>query len=263
MIDLLQKIIYKIRGKIHKHFGKIYNMYTYNAERHYFDLYYKHIKNHIPFSSNILDIGCQYGRFTIPLANEGHKITATDLKEKYFKFVKSNLKSSDQVEFHKEKIHETIDGHPRNYYDVILCLELLYNLTGTDEILVGLKKLLKPQGLLVTSHRTMGYYTYRYIKEKKFDSLRQILSDDHPVFNCQTPEKLKNIYKKAGLEIVTINPIAMFSGYANDPFTCILNPGKPDKKELKKLTDLENDPTLQSLFINNARYLLVIARKGD
>ena len=260
---MIRDILNKVQGKYQKHFGKVTNMYNDLAESHYFDLYYPIIQKHLVSNSNILDIGCQYGRFTVPLANDGHSLTATDISKKYFGFIKSQLNSNASVEFHKEEIKATISREPQNQFDAVLCLELLYTMGHTAELLKDLQKLIKSGGLLITSHRTIGYYVYRYLKEKDYDNLQKILEENHPVFNAQTHEKLRAIYSTPGYEILEIAPIGMFSGSSRDPFTFISDPGSLGKVELKKLHDLENHSQLQSLFPNNARYSLVVARVGD
>ena len=239
---------------------KVNNMYTHKAEQHYFDLYYPIITDHLAPNSRILDIGCQNGRFTIPLANEGHKLTATDIDDEYFDFIKSHLEDSSSVEFAKEEITTTLSSQPQDHFDSILCVELLYTMKNTSELLNGLAKLMKPNGLLITSHRTLGFYVYRYLKEKNFKDLHKVMDNKHPAFNCQTAEEIRKIYTQAGYQVEEIKPIGMFSGFSKDPFSFIANPELLNPTELNNLLELENSPQLQSLFMNNARYLLVVAR---
>lgn len=235
-------------------------MYTHRAEQHYFDLYYSSIANRISPNSTILDIGCQNGRFTIPLANDGHNLTATDIEDEYFDFIKGNLNKGVQVLFSKEKVTKTIKRTEQDSFDSILCLELLYTMKNTPDLLKGFGKLLKTDGLLFTSHRSFGYYIYRYIKEDNLSALDQILNDQHPAFNCQTPDQLQKIYEESGYEIEEIKPIGMFSGFSKDPFSFIADPELVDDAKLKRLQELENNEHFQSLFANNARYLMVVAR---
>ena len=239
---------------------KVNNMYTHKAEQHYFDLYYPSIQSRITPNSTILDIGCQNGRFTIPLANAGHSLTATDIDDQYFEFIKSNVDPDLQVEFYKEKIEKTISRAAEDHYDCILCLELLYTMKNTAELVTGLRTLLKPGGLLVTSHRSLGYYIYRYIKERNFKDLNKILNDQHPAFNCQTPDQLETLYSNAGFEVEEIKPIGLFSGFSKDPFSFVADPEDLNDSELRSIKELELNPIYQGLFANNARYLMVHAR---
>lgn len=238
-------------------------MYTHKAEQHYFELYYPTIKQYLAPHSNLLDIGCQNGRFTIPLANEGHTLTATDIDDTYFEFIQSHISDSKSINFHKEQIIKSISRLPQGHFDGILCLELLYTMHNTPELLRGLLKLIKPKGLLITSHRPLGFYIYQYIKEKNFRALFQMLNDKHPAFNAQTPEALRELYTKAGYYVEEIKPIGMFSGFSKDPFLSIANPELMEPSHLDNLSKLESNPQLQSMFANNARYLLVVARANN
>jgi hypothetical protein len=144
---------------------------------------------------------------------------------------------------------------------MILCLELLYNLTDTAGYIKKLSVLLKPGGLLITSHRSKGYYVYRFIREKKFQDVQKILSGTHHDYNCQTPEELNPIFDASQLEIKSINPIGIFSGFGKDAFSGIANPVKLNNSHKSELLTLETDNYLSKLFMNNARYLMVVAEK--
>lgn len=245
-------------------FRKAHNMYSHRAEKFYFNLYFDYIQKYLKKGARVLDIGCQYGRFTIPLANAGFKVTATDLYERYFRYIKRKLIKKAAVKFLKESIQETIKKQPLSFYDVILCLEVLYILPKylfIKDLIMGMSRLLKPKGVLITSHRSVGYYLYRFIKEKKFKEAEAISSGKHAKFNCQTPEQLKDLYSKCNLNILQIKPIGIFSGFFSDPFKSVANPIKLKKDQLAELKKFETNSFLHSLFINNARYILVFSRK--
>ncbi len=236
-------------------------MYTHKAERFYFEEYASHI---LPFFQNdksLLDIGCQMGRFTIPAANAGMKITATDIKSGFFRFIKRQLKGYTQITFRKENLHQTCKAFPPESFDVILCVELLYNLPDPAENIQKLASLLKPGGVLITSHRTPGYYIYRFVKTRDFEAINQVMEDTHPHYNAQTVEELKQMLRDSNLYVKCVEPIGMFSGFGKDAFTCFANPGKLKSEEKAALKVLETDRRLKSLFCNNARYLLAVGKK--
>ena len=41
----------------------------------------KCVLSHVPAASKILDVGCGHGRYSIPLAEAGHRVTATDVSQ--------------------------------------------------------------------------------------------------------------------------------------------------------------------------------------
>ena len=59
------------------------DMFTSEGERFFAELYLQHIRRHLKEAFGgravtILDAGCQAGRLAIPLAKDGHRVTAVD-----------------------------------------------------------------------------------------------------------------------------------------------------------------------------------------
>ena len=253
-------IIARIRGKLKSIFARVHNMHEHKAEQYYFRQYFSAIGPYLKEGMKVCDVGCQYGRFTIPLAENGIQVTATDLKEKYFKYIASHTSRAGNISFRNESITETIQSLRGARFDVVLCLELIYNLLNPEDLLKGLKTLVSDNGLVIVSHRSKGYYLYRFLREKKYAEAQAIINHSHPGYNAQDTEELKKMYHDAGMEIVSIHGIGMFSGYGDDAFAGINKPTMMNLQQMKALSLLEQDEELQSVFINNSRYILVIAR---
>lgn len=238
-----------------------HNMYTHKAERFYFDEYMQQIAPFFVKGQSLLDIGCQMGRFTVPAALAGMKVTATDIKSSFFRFVRKKINKNEQVVFRKENLEQSLDILPPESFDVVMCLELLYNLPDPAGNVTKLTSLVKSGGVLITSHRTTGYYVYRFIRERNYNAINLILNGSHPNYNAQTKEELMRMYEAAGLQIRNLVPVGMFSGFGKDTFSDIANPKKMKSIERESLFNLETDSGLGELFGNNARYWLVIAVK--
>lgn len=256
-------IIKKIKGKLKSIFAPVFNMHKHKAEQYYFKQYINIIYDHIKSNSKILDIGCQYGRFTIPLIEKGHTLVCTDINEKYFSYVKKQLSISSNASFIKETIDDTILNQYHKEYDAILCLELLYNLNNPEQYISKLSKLLKKEGLLITSHRSIGYYGYRFLKEKNYQGFKDVLQNKHISYNALPHDELIKLYENSGYKVLKTYGIGILSGFYTDAFAGIANPQKLNEIELNDLSLLENDVNLNKMFINNARYILVIAQKID
>lgn len=238
-----------------------HNMYTHKAERFYFDEYMLQITPFFVKGKSLLDIGCQMGRFTVPAARAGMMVTATDIKSSFFRFVRKKIKEHEQVVFRKENLEQTLNNLPPESFDVVMCLELLYNLPDPAGNVKKLTSLVKPGGALITSHRTTGYYVYRFIRERNYAGVDLILNGKHPNYNAQTKDELMQIYQAAGLQIRNLLPVGMFSGFGKDTFSNIANPKKLNSADRKSLFDIETGPELFKLFGNNARYWLVVSEK--
>jgi 2-polyprenyl-3-methyl-5-hydroxy-6-metoxy-1,4-benzoquinol methylase len=237
-----------------------HNMYRHKAERFYYDEYARVILPCFEKGKTLLDVGCQYGRFTIPAARAGLHVTATDIRKKYFRFIKKLLKDIS-VEFRHESVDETFSQLTGGTFDIVLCLELLYNLPDPEQKISQLVKLVKPGGILIISQRTIGYYVYRFIKEKKYHELQQISEGKHPYYNSMSSEKLKEVFTGAGLHVEKVMPVGMFSGFGKDPFASIANPANMSSEEKAMLLKTESNQQFQSMFAESARYMLIAGKK--
>ncbi len=236
-------------------------MFTHKAERFYYEEYNHYISPFLLKGQSLLDIGCQMGRFTIPAALAGMNVTATDLRKSYFRFISKRIEGRGNVEFRHETLDQSLKNLPQSHFDVILCLELLYNLPDPLQNIQKLSILLKPGGVLITSHRSPGYYLHRYIREKNFDAARLILDAKHPDYNAQTIEELTEMCRKLELKLMQLAPIGMFSGFGSDAFSGISNPAKLTENQQKELFSLETNADLIHLFSNSARYNLMITKR--
>jgi len=253
-------IITRIRGKLASIFARVYNMHTHKAEQYYFRQYFAAIEPYLNEGMKVCDIGCQYGRFTIPMAEKGMLVTATDIRAKFFKYIAAHTASAGNIAFRNESITRTIELLKGEGFDAVLCLELIYNLRDPESLLKGMKTITAENGLVIVSHRSKGYYLYRFLRKKKFTEAQAIMNNLHEGYNAQDTEELKQMYRQAGLKIVSLHGIGLFSGYGDDPFACTCNPSSMTIQQMEVLNVLEQDEKLQSLFINNSRYILVIAR---
>jgi 2-polyprenyl-3-methyl-5-hydroxy-6-metoxy-1,4-benzoquinol methylase len=258
---MLLKFARKIKGFVLYRLMPPHNMFTHPAEKYYYQQYNHYISGYFERGKSLLDVGCQMGRFTIPAAIAGMHVTATDIRTTYFKYISKHLNRRGNVDFRHETLEKSLSELENKKFDVVMCLELLYNLSEPENNFKALSRLVKPDGVIITSHRTPGYYLYRFIREKKYTEAGMVLSKNHPYYNAQTPAELSSWCSDSGLELISLVPVGVFSGFGSDAFTGIANPGKLNSEQAKQLNELETNAELQKLFINNARYMLLIARK--
>jgi 2-polyprenyl-3-methyl-5-hydroxy-6-metoxy-1,4-benzoquinol methylase len=237
-----------------------HNMNEDDGERYYLEQYLAVLAPHLRAPRRVLDVGCQYGRVLLSLAADGHELVGTDPDQACLDYIRAR---HADVELRCESVEQTVAGPPGEPFDLVLCLELLYLLADWRSIIVGLSRLTAPSGHLVTSHRTRGYYLYRLLHERRFDELDDLLAGRHESLNAQSPEELREAYDACGLAVRTITPIGAFSGIGVDPFTVINDPGGMSARDRRQLARYETNPALVAGFINNARYLLVVAAPID
>lgn len=238
-----------------------HNRISLKAERFYYEEYSHYISPYIIKGHTLLDAGCGMGRFTIPAALAGMKVTATNVRTDHFRHISRKIDGRGNVEFRHETLEKSLKSLPQQHFDVILCLGLLHNLPEPQQNIKKLSLLLRPGGVLITSHRSPGYYLFRYIRERNFDAARRFSDANHPDYNAQTSEDLMEMCRQSGLELIKLAPIGLFSGHGSDAFSGIANPGKMSEEEKQKLFSLEIHPQLMQLFANSARYNLMIAKR--
>jgi 2-polyprenyl-3-methyl-5-hydroxy-6-metoxy-1,4-benzoquinol methylase len=226
------------------------------GEQHYREQYMDVISPLLPPRSRVLDVGSQYGRFAIPLAEQGHDVVATEPDPEC---VADLTKRCPQLDVRHERADVTIRELRDERFDLVLCLELLYVLPDWRGLLRGLGGLLGPAGRIAASHRSQGYYIYRMLHEGRHDELDELLAGRHPTLNAQRPDELRSDYADAGLRVESISAIGAFSGIHVDPFAAICDPRDLTQQDRDRLQRLEADRSLTDRFLENARYLLVVA----
>jgi 2-polyprenyl-3-methyl-5-hydroxy-6-metoxy-1,4-benzoquinol methylase len=258
--NTLMELLKKIKGKIASWTKGSYNVREHPAEKYYYQLYMHYLSLYLTGKKKILEVGCQHGRFTIPLVNAGHSLTATDIKSNYEASIHRHLSADAHFSFRCESITTTLKQFDFSTIDVVMCLELLYTFSDYASMLQTFAKKMPAESLFIGSHRSIGYYASRYIKEKKHNDLQAILDQKHLAFNAQTTSELKSVYENAGFRLLLIKPIGLFSGFGNDPFTALADTEHLSTPQLEQLKQWEFNDRLQELAKNNARYLLVVAQ---
>lgn len=127
-------------------------------ERHRieYEITKKVLKEYIKDNSDVLDVGGGPGKYSIFLAQNGHRVTLVDLSEKLVEQAEKHAAQAGVV------IQEFINGNaleletllPDRSFDAVLCMGPLYHLLEENERKEAINqclKLLKPGGVLIAS----------------------------------------------------------------------------------------------------------------
>lgn len=93
----------------------------------------------------ILDVGCGLGYFAELLGKAGAELTGIDADDKCIDYCKANIKG----EFRLEDIRNL--PYADNYFDKVLCTEVLEHVNKNEEVLNEIKRVIKPYGTIVVS----------------------------------------------------------------------------------------------------------------
>jgi SAM-dependent methyltransferase len=236
-----------------------HNMHTDEGELFYLDEYLDVLNPLLVAPRRILDVGAQFGRFTIPLVAAGHDLVSTDIDPACVAYLRRH---APRAEVLQESVTQTMGRNWDRPFDIVLCLELLYLLPDWEQVLGGLVCSLGPEGKLVASHRSQGYYMHRMLRDRDFDGLDLILSGHHAALNAQSLDDVEHAYGELELRLDSVTGIGTLSGIAVDPFAEITDPARLNRSERLRLRGYETDPTLNRRFIDSARYLLVVASRA-
>ncbi|NMA33296.1 MAG: class I SAM-dependent methyltransferase [Clostridiaceae bacterium] len=114
------------------------------------------LKEYIKDGSEVLDVGGGPGRYSIYLAQNGHRVTLVDLSEKLVEQAERNATEAGVViqRFIKGNSLELETLLPDKIFDAVLCMGPLYHLLEEDERKEAINqclKRLKPGGVFVAS----------------------------------------------------------------------------------------------------------------
>lgn len=209
----------------------------------------------------ILDAGCGQARISIPLATAGHGVTGIDLSSKAIDSAKQySSERMARVDFIAGDLRNVIKKMGAGSFDCIICLEVLYFLADYNEVISGLVRLLKKNGLLILSLRPKFYYIRWLILNNMLkEAAEVVLKDAGSVglnnLNCQSLQEMTAILQGNGLKEIEARGIGILSGIDGDPQAKFLVPSQIPEKEWDLLFKMELD--LSTQFCSDGRYILI------
>lgn len=127
-------------------------------ERHQleFDLTWKYLEEHLPPCGRILEVGAATGRYTVPLAEKGHALTALDLSPDLLELNRQHLEAAallEQVQLAQADARDLSAFHSQDY-DAVLLMGPLYHLRQESDRIKAIREglaCLKVGGLFVSA----------------------------------------------------------------------------------------------------------------
>jgi 2-polyprenyl-3-methyl-5-hydroxy-6-metoxy-1,4-benzoquinol methylase len=177
--------------------------------------------------SSFIDVGCGPGRHSLELARRGMHVRGIDVSQDFVDIAQQHAadESLNNAEFMRIDARALqVEPSLHAYFDFAICLcQGAFGLMVDDrqdvEILKGIRKCLKPNGVLVLSAFN-AYFSVKHHGDAEFDVLGGVSHETTDIRNdqgvvkkvdlwtgCYTPRELRLVFDIAGFDIMSISSV--------------------------------------------------------
>lgn len=159
-------------------------------------------------TKTILDVGCAQGTLALLLAEKGHHVTAVDLRPEFLEYARSRHEYGDIRFLAANVLDERNPISGSN--DLIFANQLIEHLVYPGQLLLRLKKLLKPGGRLIVTTPNGKYIknnlpSFKQIGNPKDWEHKQFTADGDGHFFAYLPEELLAVFEENGYVDIETN----------------------------------------------------------
>jgi 2-polyprenyl-3-methyl-5-hydroxy-6-metoxy-1,4-benzoquinol methylase len=283
MLDFHDQFHYRHKKNLIRE-SQMYNMVIHPDEPYYCDQYWYWIENALSNFINdnktdgvplhVLDLGCGQGRLTIPLAKwclnqKVDKVIGVDISALAIDFARkyAAIENLDIIlKFKERDILEFLREQEAATFGVVLCTEVLYNISEYTEVLIEISRTLKHNGLFLAAFRSRYSYVLDSIDRRRWTALPVLLnqSDGFPLgpptrFSWHNTQEIKDMLTGNGFDVRSLKGIGIFSGTAGEPLSKIARPSLLSAEDQKELMKVEL--ALAEEMADCGRYIFVEAIK--
>jgi len=147
----------------------------------------------------ILDVGCGNARDILPLVRAGGKVVGVDLSEGMIEQARTELAAAGVRDVALQVGDTTALNFPAEFFDKILCSEVIEHVPDADLAIQEMFRVLKPGGALVisTPNRNSWYGFDRYVLWSRVLMRKW----NHPFDNWRTMSELSSLLERRGFRI--------------------------------------------------------------
>jgi len=123
------------------------------------------LRHRVPTGARVLDFGSYFGNFSVHCRHQGYQVDAIDsyrFYESAFKGVQDLLRQNGVQVIDFDDVGLDCSGLTADSYDAILCMGVIEHIPHTPRpLLESLKRLLRPQGVLIFDTPNLAYFNNR------------------------------------------------------------------------------------------------------
>jgi len=186
--------------------------------------YHHKILNRINNNQIILDVGCATGYLGASAKKNGNSVYGIEISEIAIEKAREVL---DGVV--EGNIEEMEIPYPEEYFDIIICSDVLEHLFDPQEVLLKLRRHLKKSGKLMISVPNVAHYSIRWMLMKGNWEYKAFGLMDYGHLRFFTKKTMSHLLEASGYRIKEISP------YISLPLPINVIDGKFLNRSLRKI----------------------------
>lgn len=175
--------------------------HSYNSYQNQLTLYRNLVARYDP--KTVLDVGSAQATLAMLLAEDGHSVTAVDIRQHFLDYAKTRWEKGD-IRYVAGNVFETEN---LGEFDLVFANQIIEHLVYPADFLRKLSTYVSPGGHLVISTPNHDYFrsslpSYRELGDPKQHEHRQFSAGGADHFFAYTEEELRAAAGDAGLQVV-------------------------------------------------------------
>jgi 2-polyprenyl-3-methyl-5-hydroxy-6-metoxy-1,4-benzoquinol methylase len=175
--------------------------HSYHAYQNQLELYRGIVARYKPLT--VLDVGCAQATLAMLLAEDGHVVTALDIRQHFLDYAQTRWERG-AIRFVAANIFEQPD---LGRFDLVFGNQIIEHLVYPADFLRSLASYTRPGGVLVVSTPNHDYFrstlpSYHQLGDPKQHEQRQFSAGGGGHFFAYTEEELRDAAREAGLEVL-------------------------------------------------------------